>query len=102
MAAYVIGLRRSAPRGAAWLKEYLPRTATLIAKHGGKALIGGNSRPRLLTLEEADEPPPVAVVMLEFPSLEQAQAWHDDPDYAPLKQLRQANVDMEVFVVERV
>jgi hypothetical protein len=25
-----------------------------------------------------------------------------DPDYAPLKQLRQANVDMEVFIVERV
>ena len=101
MVAYVIGLRRSAPRGAAWLKEYLPQAATLIAKHGGKALIGGNSRPRLLTLEGAEEPP-VGVVMLEFPSLEQAQAWHDDPDYAPLKQLRQANVDMEVFVVERV
>ncbi len=29
------------------------------------------------------------------------QAWHDDPGYAPLKQLRQTNVDMEVFVVER-
>ena len=26
----------------------------------------------------------------------------DDPDYAPLKQLRQANVDMEVCIVERV
>jgi uncharacterized protein (DUF1330 family) len=46
--------------------------------------------------------PPLAVVILEFPSLELAQAWHDDPDYAPLKQVRQANVDMEVFVVERV
>jgi uncharacterized protein (DUF1330 family) len=101
MAAYIIGLRRSAPRGTAWVKEYLPKAAALIAKHGGKALIGGNSTPRLLTLEGAEEPP-VAVVMLEFPSLEQAQAWYDDPDYAPLKQLRKANVDMEVFVVERV
>jgi uncharacterized protein (DUF1330 family) len=101
MAAYIIGLRRSAPRGTAWVKEYLPKAAALVAKHGGKALIGGNSTPRLLTLEGAEEPP-VAIVMLEFPSLEQAQAWHDDPDYAPLKQLRQANVDMEIFVVERV
>jgi uncharacterized protein (DUF1330 family) len=98
MAAYIIGLRRSAPRGTAWVREYLPKTATLAAKHGGKALIGGNSTPRILALEGE---PPLAVVILEFPSLEQAQAWHDDPDYAPLKQLRQANVDMDVFVVER-
>jgi uncharacterized protein (DUF1330 family) len=99
--AYIIGLRRSAPRGTAWVKEYLPKAAALVAKHGGKALIGGNSTPRLQILEGAEEPP-VAVVMLEFPSLEQAQAWHGDPDYAPLKRLRQANVDMDVFVVERV
>ena len=98
MAAYVIGLRRSAPRHTAWVKEYLPKTAALIAKHGGKPLIGGNSTPRILPLEGAQ--PPLAVVILEFPSLEQAQGWHDDPDYAPLKQLRQANVDMEVFVIE--
>jgi uncharacterized protein (DUF1330 family) len=98
MVAYVIGLRRSAPRGTAWLKDYLPKVPALVARHGGKALIGGGSTSRLLSLEGAEEPP-VAIVMLEFPSLEQAQAWHDDPDYAPLKQLRQANVDMEVFVV---
>ncbi len=98
MAAYVIGLRRSAPRHTAWVKEYLPKTAALVAKHGGKRLIGGNSTPRILPLEGAQ--PPLGVVILEFPSLEQAQGWHDDPDYAPLKQLRQANVDMEVFVIE--
>jgi len=101
MAAYIIGLRRSEPRGTAWLEEYLPKTAALIAKHGGKVLIGGNSARPLLALEGAEEPP-LSVVILEFPSLEQAQAWHDDPDYAPLKQLRQANIDMEVFVVEPV
>ena len=99
MAAYIIGLGRSVPRGTAWAKEYLPKAAALVAKHGGKPLIGGNSTPRLLALEGK---PPLAVVMLEFPSLELAQAWHDDPDYAPLKQLRQANLDMEVFVVEKV
>ena len=99
MAAYIIGLRRSELRGTAWLKEYLPKVPALAAKYGGKPLIGGNSTPRLLALEGK---PPLAVVILEFPSLEQAHAWYDDPDYAPLKQLRQANVDMDVFVVERV
>ena len=103
MTAYIIGLRRSAPRGTEWAKEYLPKAAALVAKHGGKAFlraeVGGNSTPRLLALEGT---PPLAVRMIEFPSLELAQAFHDDPDYAPLKQLRQANVDMEVFVVERM
>jgi uncharacterized protein (DUF1330 family) len=79
MAAYIIGLGRSALRGTAWVKEYLPKTAALVAKHGGRALIGGTSTPRPL---EGAEEPPLAVVILEFPSLEQAQAWHDDPDYA--------------------
>jgi len=101
MAAYVIGLRRSAPRETAWLKEYLPKTGALIAKHDGKALIGGNSTPRLLALEGTEEPL-LGVVILEFPTLEHARAWHDDPDYVPLKQLRQTNVDMEVFVVETI
>ena len=98
MAAYIIGLRRSEPRGTAWGEEYRPKTAALIAKHGGKVLSGGNSTRSLLALEGVEEPP-LSVVILEFPSLEQAQAWHDDPDYAPLKRLRQANVDMEVVVV---
>jgi uncharacterized protein (DUF1330 family) len=101
MAAYIIGLRRSAPRGTAWEEEYRPKTGALIAKHGGKVLIGGNSTRPLLALEGAKEPP-LSVVILEFSSLKEALAWHADPDYAPLKQLRQANVDMEVFVVERV
>ena len=101
MATYIIGLRRSEPRGTAWGEEYRSKTAALIARHGGRVLIGGNSTRPLLALEGVEEPP-LSVVILEFPSLEQAQAWHADPDYAPLKQLRQANVDMEVFVVEKV
>ncbi len=101
MAAYIIGLRRSEPRGMAWLEEYLPKTAALIAKHGGKVVIGGNAPQALMALE-GEAKPPLSVVVLAFPSLEHAQAFHNDPDYAPLKQLRQANIDMEVFVVEPV
>jgi uncharacterized protein (DUF1330 family) len=101
MAAYIIGLRRSEPRGTAWLEEYLPKTAALIAKHSGKVLIGGNSPQALMALE-GEAKPPLSVVVLEFPSLEHAEAFHNDPDYASLKQLRQANIGMEVFVVESV
>src|SRR5262245_11636258 len=99
MAAYIIGLRRAEPRETAWLAEYLPKTAALIAKHSGKGLLGGNAPQALLALE-GEAKPPLSVVVLEFPSREHAQAFHNDPDYAPLKQLRQANIDLEVFVVE--
>jgi uncharacterized protein (DUF1330 family) len=101
MAAYIIGLRRSEPRGTAWLEAYLSKTAALIAKHGGTALIGGNTPQALIALEGAASPP-LSVVVVEFPSLEHAHAFHTDPDYALLKQLRQANIAMEVFVVEPV
>jgi len=101
MAAYIIGLRRSEPRGMAWLEAYLSKTAALIAKHGGTVLLGGNSRQSLMVLEGAASTP-LSIVVVEFPSLEHAQAFHNDPDYALLQQLRQANIDMEVFVVEPV
>jgi uncharacterized protein (DUF1330 family) len=99
MAAYIIGLRRSEPRGTAWLEDYLPKTAALIAKHGGKVVIGGNTPQALMALEGMAQPP-LSVVVLEFPALAHAQAFHNDPDYAPLQQVRQANMAMEVFVVE--
>ena len=65
------------------------------------SLVQSSSTRALLALEGAEKPP-LSVVIIEFPSLEQAQAWHNDPDYVPLKQLRQANIDMDVFVIERV
>ena len=101
MAAYIIGLGRSEPRGTAWREAYLPKTAALIAKHGGKVLVGGNAPQALMALEGAAKPL-LSVVIVEFPSLEHAQAFHNDPDYAPLQQLRQANIAMEVCVVEAV
>ena len=57
MAAYIIGLRRAEPRGTAWLEDYLPKTAALVAKHGGKGLIGGNAPRALMTLEGKAKPP---------------------------------------------
>lgn len=33
---------------------------------------------------------PRRFVVLEFPSMERAKAWHDSPEYAPAKALRQS------------
>jgi uncharacterized protein (DUF1330 family) len=41
-------------------------------------------------------------VILEFPTLERAQAWYDSPEYAKAKALRHATSTADLFMVEGV
>lgn len=43
---------------------------------------------------------PSVVVVLEFPSMEQAKAWYHDPEYAPLITLRHTGADLDFILVE--
>ncbi len=96
MAAYAIGRLRSGDWS--WLKEYGPITAALIEKHGGRYLARGGEMQRL----EGDEPLPDAYVMLEFPSLEQARAWYEDAEYAPMIELRRQHSEIEFVLVDGI
>jgi uncharacterized protein (DUF1330 family) len=40
------------------------------------------------------------VVMIEFPSMEDARAWYNEPEYAPLKKLRQTGAKLDLILVE--
>lgn len=62
------------------VKKLTPPT---VAQFGGKYLARGGETQ---TLEGQWNPN--RLVILEFPSLEQAQAWWNSPEYAPIKQLR--------------
>ena len=68
-----------------WRAEYKPKLAPLVEKHGGKFLVRGRAPKELL---EGKEKLPDTIVVLEFPSMEDARAWYNDPDYAPLIKLR--------------
>jgi uncharacterized protein (DUF1330 family) len=94
MAAYAIG--RLAMRNPAWVQEYGPKTAALVQKYGGKYLVRGGAMEQL----EGAGPLPSVVVVLEFPSIDQARAWYNDPDYAPLIRLRQTGSDLDFILVE--
>jgi uncharacterized protein (DUF1330 family) len=96
MAAYAIG--RLEIRDPSWLQDYGPQTAALVAKHGGKYLVRGGAMERL----EGTGPLPSVIVILEFPSMAQAQAWYHDPKYAPLITLRQTGSDLDFILVEGV
>ena len=45
---------------------------------------------------------PKRIVIIEFPSLAAAKAWHASPEYAPLLALRQRASKGDVFAVEGV
>ena len=50
---------------------------------------GGKDLPRGGAVEVLEgEWTPRRFVILEFPSMEKAKAWHDSPEYAPAKALR--------------
>ena len=94
MAAYVIA--RLETRDTAWREAYSPKTAELIRKHGGKVLAPFASEVEAL---EGTAKLPTNVVIIEFPSKEQAKAWYHDPEYAPLIKLRQTGADGDLVLV---
>jgi uncharacterized protein (DUF1330 family) len=96
MAAYAIG--RVEMRDPSWLQEYGPKTAALVAQHGGKFLVRGGAMEQL----EGTGQLPSVIVVLEFPSMAQAKAWYNDPQYAPLIKLRQTGSDLDLVLVEGV
>jgi len=94
--AYAIG--RLQMRDPSWLAEYGPKTSALVKKHGGKYLVRGGAMERL----EGEGDLPSVIVVLEFPSMAQAQAWYNDPEYAPMIKLRQGGSDLDFVLVEGV
>ncbi|TNE88564.1 MAG: DUF1330 domain-containing protein [Deltaproteobacteria bacterium] len=66
---------------------------TTLARHGGKLVcIGANAD--YLADQSRD-----AMVVLEFPTREAAFAWHDDPDYVPVRAHRLASTHNVVATV---
>ena len=76
-------------------EEYKKLTPATVAQYGGRFLVRGG---RIEALE--GEWSPKRLVILEFPSVEQARAWSDSPEYAPAKRLRQLASKSNLIVVE--
>jgi uncharacterized protein (DUF1330 family) len=78
-------------------EEYKKLSPPTVAQYGGKFLVRGG---RTETLE--GEWSPRRLVVLEFSSVERAQAWIDSPEYAPARRLRQLSSTSNLIVVEGV
>jgi uncharacterized protein (DUF1330 family) len=76
-------------------EEYKRLSPPTVAAYGGRFLARGGE---VTALEGGWQPR--RLVMLEFPSVEQAQAWLNSPEYAPARTLRQLSANSRMVVIE--
>jgi uncharacterized protein (DUF1330 family) len=95
MPAYVVV--EIAVHDAQTYERYKQLAPPSIAAHGGRYLARGGATE---ALEGTWNPP--RLVILEFPTAQQARAWWDSPEYAPAKALRHASARTRMLLVEGV
>ena len=78
-------------------EQYKALSPATVALYGGRFLARGG---HIETLEGSWSPQ--RLVILEFPSMSQAQAWADSPEYAPAKRLRQMATKSNLVMIEGV
>ena len=82
---------------AARYEVYKRLAAPTVTAHGGRYLVRGGTAVQL----EGDWQPH-RIVVLEFPSVDQARAWWSSDDYAPGKALRQETATTQMILVDGV
>jgi uncharacterized protein (DUF1330 family) len=93
MAAYFIVELEVTDSGA--FEEYRKQVPATIEKYGGRYVVRGGKSETL----EGDWHPK-RVVVLEFPSVEQAKRWYGSPEYKPLLALRLKSSRGKLILVE--
>lgn len=77
------------------LEEYKSKVFPIVEKFEGKYVVIGG---RLRKIEGSWNPS--YLVMIEFPSFEQASQWYDSEDYKALKNLRQTAGHYDAVIIE--
>jgi uncharacterized protein (DUF1330 family) len=76
-------------------EEYKAKVPALIRTHGGEYLVRGGN----FVVLEGDWKPS-RLVVFRFPDIASAQALYNDPEYQPLKALRQRVSKMDIVAIE--
>lgn len=76
-------------------QQYMAHAHPILVKHGGKALA---VTEEVIALE--GRIPQGRTVLVEFPSLQHAQAFYDDPEYQPFKAIRQNFSDSDSIIFD--
>jgi len=79
-----------------WIPEYAAEVHNIAAKHGGKYL----SRSGNITTIEGGDAGNTLIALIQFPDRASAQAFADDPEYAPFKQARIAGTQSHFQIID--
>ncbi|WP_455372229.1 DUF1330 domain-containing protein [Limibacillus halophilus] len=77
-------------------EKYKGLAKPLVEKNGGEYLARGGA----LHVAEADLWSPERLVIIRFPSMEQARGFLESEEYAPVRAIRQAAADCTLSIVE--
>ena len=95
MSAYVIV--QVDVKDPARYEDYKKMVPPSLEKFGGRFLVRGG---KTHTLEGGWAPK--RFVMVEFPSVEQAKAWWDSPEYRAARDLRWATAESQLIIAEGI
>ncbi len=93
MPAYIV--IRVAVKNPEAYREYTLHSPRIVAQYGGRFLVRGGES---VTLE--GPPSGDRIVVLEFPSLEQAQAFYHSPEYTKARALREGGGDASFIAID--
>ena len=95
MSAYVVV--NVTVRDPARYEEYRRLATPTVPAYGGRYVARGGA----VDVKEGTWSPS-RLVILEFPTLERAQAWWASPEYAPAKAVRQSCADTQLIITDGV
>ncbi len=95
MAAYIIV--RMHVTDMEQYQEYAKAAPDVVAQYGGRLIVRGGATVTLEGPEEKDR-----IVVLEFPSLDQAKAFYGSEEYTAAAKLREGAASAQFIAVEGV
>ncbi|AUH01919.1 DUF1330 domain-containing protein [Prodigiosinella confusarubida] len=93
-AYFVFDVKINDPEG---IKPYQAKVAETYVPYGGQPIVASG---KVEVLE--GKAPNSIIVILQFPSMEQAHAWHESPEYQAILGYRQAASESNAYLVEGI
>ena len=90
----VVEVKINDPEG---IKPYQLAVEETFAPFGGNRIVAGGR----VDVLEGDAPKGV-IVIVQFPSMEQAHAWHDSPEYKAIIGYRHAAAESRIYLIKGV
>ena len=79
----------------AYVRDYVAHVLPTIERYGGRFLVRGGTTE----VREGEWPWP-RLVVIEFPSVDDARRWYDSDEYRPLRDVRHRLADAVFLIAE--